>query len=203
MKTTMRNRYGSITSLLALGSLIAACGYAPGEGAREDRRAAIEKLRATADSLPKPGDLKLAKYPGMDRDEIRYHGNYRGRTAFLEARYLTNVSPDEACQTYLRFVETQPQWTHTQPPCGAGVEPLRVIDVVERFPGTNQIRFWMTLVMRPPEARAARDTGGSEIRLKMYSAIDGPAAAACAPAGETARPLPCAEADWNGLDNRN
>ena len=188
----------AFVALMAVSTLLPACEYSPSRSEREAKRVAVDELRSVLEQLPKPGGLEVEKHPVTDRDEATYGGNYRGRTAHYRALYRTSLSPAETCEIYWRFLQTRPEWVPTSPPCAVSAQPSRFIDVTSLYQKEHEIRFRLTIVVMPREG--APDARGSLIRLNMFYAVDARSSAQCIPAALTGAPLPCEEADWNGLD---
>jgi hypothetical protein len=185
--------------------LLFQCAYIPGPGETKAKRDALAMVHWTLESLPKPGNFSVAKIPAMDRDDVKYYGNYRGKYAHATARYLTSLPPDEACRIYLRYVETWPLWTHTHPPC-TGTGPGIGIGVFERFPKKRMLsyppdaQYSLFIWFSPPRRPPGNEASGSEINVRVGYAMDERAKARCTPHDGDPGPYPCDDAEWNGLD---
>jgi hypothetical protein len=187
--------------LLAVATLLSTCVYVPWPGEIKAKHVALDKVRSMLESLPRPGDFKVAKFPGTDADDVLYSGNYRGRYASVSARYLTDLSPEATCEIYLRFLQTQPKWADDPPACGTN-GPYVFIDMVRLFPKWHQdVHFRVTINVRTVERfTPEREAIGTEILVGVHYALDERAQAACIPDALTGRPPPCAEADWKLRD---
>jgi hypothetical protein len=187
--------YFSLRVLLAAGvlaALLSTCGYVPWPSEVKAKRVAVEKLRSTLEALPKPADFRSAKFPGTDSDDVRYHGIYRAKNAFLTAIYLTSLPLDEACQLYRQFIETQQHWDVVGSPCrsGSGANPYRGVGAIGKFPWRSRERFQIHLVIRRPEVPPGVEPIGSEIVLEMSYALDQRAETDCTPPELSVRPWP-------------
>jgi hypothetical protein len=188
----------ALAALIAANAFLSACEYSPSSSEREAKRAAVNELRSVLERLPKPDDFEIAKDPVSGKDDAAYDGNYRGRTAHYNGRYYTSLAPEETCEIYRRFVQTQPEWVPTSPLCSVTSQSSRFIDVISLYRKEHEVRFRLTIIAGPRER--APDARGSLIRLGMFYAVDARSSAQCIPAALTGAPLPCEEADWNGLD---
>jgi hypothetical protein len=188
----------AMAAFMAVNALLSACNYSPSSSEREAKRVAVNELRSVLERLPKPDDLEIAKDPVTGKDDAGYDGNYRGRTAHYNGRYYTSLPPEETCEIYWRFVQTRPEWVPTSPPCAVRSQPSRFIDVTSLYQKEHEVRFRLTIIAGPRER--APDARGSLIQLEMYYAVDARSSAQCIPAALTGAPLPCEEADWDGLD---
>jgi hypothetical protein len=200
-----RHTWKILIGLTVVVLLLRQCVYFPWSDEAKAKRVALAMVQWTLESLPKPGNFSVAKIPAMDRDDVRYYGNYRGKYAHATARYLTSLPPDQACRIYLRYVEAWPLWTHTHPPC-TGTGPAIGIGVFERFPKKRMLsyppdaQYSLFISFSPPRRPRGNEASGSEINVSVHYAVDERARARCAPHDGDPGPYPCDDAEWNGLD---
>jgi hypothetical protein len=177
-------------------------GYVPWPAEVRAKHLVMEKLRSTLAALPKPAAFRPAKFPGTQSDDVRFQGNYRGRYAHLAATYLTSLPPEETCQLYRQFIETQRQWTMTGAcrPTAEVANPFLGVSAIENFHSQSHERFDLHLSIRSPEKPPGVEPTGSEIRLRMSYALDRRAETNCLPPDLSGRPWPCEEANWHEMN---